>query len=207
VRRVAAILPTLGSAAGGYVLLVRGALTIDLDLGRSIRLLGPITRTIAAPREIVFDVIARPYLDRTPKAMQAKLEVLDRGSNMVLAAHYTTVGRLTTTTLETVRFQRPHLIAFRLVRGPVPHVIETTNCAKARTAPSSSTRASSALTCGSSGNGGPTASRDPGNAPSRTRSIRSRAKPSDAPARPYHDDKPQVPVRTRRSRPRRDEPA
>lgn len=27
--------------------------------------------------------------------------------------------------METVHFQRPHQIAFRLVRGPVPHVVET----------------------------------------------------------------------------------
>jgi len=33
-------------------------------------------------------------------------------------------GRLTAVTLETVTFDRPHRIAFRLVRGPVPHVAE-----------------------------------------------------------------------------------
>ena len=32
---------------------------------------------------------------------------------------------MTTSTLETVRFERPERIAFRLVRGPVPHVAET----------------------------------------------------------------------------------
>jgi hypothetical protein len=51
--------------------------------------------------------------------------VLERGSDMVLAAHYTTAGRLTTTTVETVRFERPHRVEFRVVRGPVPHVLET----------------------------------------------------------------------------------
>jgi hypothetical protein len=44
---------------------------------------------------------------------------------MALAAHMTTTGRLTTTTVETVRFERPHRISFRLLRGPVPHVVET----------------------------------------------------------------------------------
>ena len=43
---------------------------------------------------------------------------------MVLAAHYTRSGRLTTTTVETVRFERPERIWFRLLRGPVPHVLE-----------------------------------------------------------------------------------
>lgn len=118
-------LPALGGAAAGYVLVVRGALTLDLELGRRTRPLGPITVTIAAPAETVFDVISAPYLGRTPRAMQHKLNVLERGSDMVLAAHYTTVGRLTTTTVETIRFERPHRVSFRLVRGPVPHVLET----------------------------------------------------------------------------------
>jgi hypothetical protein len=45
---------------------------------------------------------------------------------MVLAEHYTPLhgGRLTATTLETVTFDRPHRVCFRLVRGPVPHVAE-----------------------------------------------------------------------------------
>lgn len=58
--------------------------------------------------------------------MRDKLHVLERGSDMVLAAHYTPVGWLgVTTTVETVRFQRPSQIDFRLLRGPVPHVLET----------------------------------------------------------------------------------
>jgi hypothetical protein len=80
---------------------------------------------MAAPREIVFDVISGPYLAKTPRALD-KLEVLERGSDLVLAAHFTDVGwGLTATTVETVRFERPERIAFRLVRGPVPHVLET----------------------------------------------------------------------------------
>jgi len=42
----------------------------------------------------------------------------------VLAAHYTRAYGLTATTLETVRFERPERVHFRLVRGPVPHVVE-----------------------------------------------------------------------------------
>lgn len=124
-RRIAALLPALATAVGGYTLLVRGALTLDLDLGRRVRPLGPINRAIAAPPDTVFDVIANPYLDRTPRAMRDELEVLERSTDMVLAAHFTTVGRRTTTTVETVRFERPHRVTFRLVRGPVPYVIET----------------------------------------------------------------------------------
>jgi hypothetical protein len=125
VRRTAPLLTAFGLGAAGYALVVRGALTLDLELGRRTRPLGPITVTILAPPDTVFEVVSTPYLDRTPRAMRHKLEVLERGNDMVLAAHHTTVGRLTTTTIETVRFERPHRISFRLVRGPVPHVLET----------------------------------------------------------------------------------
>lgn len=124
-RRIAALMPGLAGAAGGYALVVRGSLTLDLDIGRRVRPLGPITIAIAAPPGTVFDVIASPYLGRTPRAMQDKLRVIERGSDMVLAAHFTTAGRLTTTTVETVRFERPYHVSFRLVRGPVPYVVET----------------------------------------------------------------------------------
>jgi uncharacterized protein YndB with AHSA1/START domain len=121
-RRLLALLAPL---AGIYVLVVRGALTLDLGIGRRIRPLGPLDRTIAAPPETVFDVIAGPYLGRTPRAMHDKLQVWERSSDMALAAHFTGAGSLTTTTVETVRFERPHRISFRLLRGPVPHVVET----------------------------------------------------------------------------------
>jgi len=121
-RRLLALLALL---AGIYVLVVHGAVTLDLGIGRRTRALGPLTRTIAAPPETVFDVIAAPYLGRTPRAMQDKLQVWERSSEMALAAHFTPAGRLTTTTVETVRFERPHQISFRLLRGPVPHVAET----------------------------------------------------------------------------------
>ena len=43
----------------------------------------------------------------------------------MLAAHYTRAYGLTATTIETVRFEPPERVHFRLVRGPVPHVVET----------------------------------------------------------------------------------
>ncbi|MGH3042319.1 MAG: SRPBCC family protein, partial [Gaiellaceae bacterium] len=113
-----------GTAFGLYGLLVRGALTLDLGIGRRMRPLGPITLHIDAPREVVYEVIAAPYLRRTPRALEEKLRVVERGTDMVLAAHFTEVGALVTTTLETVRFQAPRSVHFRLVRGPVPHVVE-----------------------------------------------------------------------------------
>jgi hypothetical protein len=116
----------IAGLSGVYVQVIRGALALDLGIGRRVRALGPLRTHVAAPREVVFDVIAGPYLGRTPRALGDKLEVLERGSDLVLAAHFTEVGRgVTATTVETVRFERPERITFRLVRGPVPHVLET----------------------------------------------------------------------------------
>jgi uncharacterized protein YndB with AHSA1/START domain len=122
------VLGTLGGTsllAGAGLLVTRARLTLDLGVGRRLRPLGPITLQIAAPPELVFDVIAGPYLGRTPRALRGKLDVIERGADLVLAAHFTPVAhRLTVTTVETVRFERPHRISFRLVKGPVPHVLE-----------------------------------------------------------------------------------
>jgi hypothetical protein len=116
----------LAGVAKVYILVVRGALTLDVGVGRGVRPLGPMHAQIAADPETVFDVIAAPYLGKTPHAMEGKLRVLERGTDMVLAQHFTDVGRgQTAVTVETVRFVRPHTITFRLVRGPVPHVTET----------------------------------------------------------------------------------
>jgi hypothetical protein len=109
-----------------YGLTVRGSLTLDTGIGRRLRPLGPLTVPIAAGRETVFDLIVAPYLGRTPRALQAEIEVLERSTDMVVAAHRTPVaGGLVTTTVESVRFERPDLVSFRLLRGPVPLVIET----------------------------------------------------------------------------------
>jgi hypothetical protein len=68
VRRLLGISGLFGGAVGGYRLLVRGALTVDLGIGRRVRPLGPIDRTIQAPREVVFEVIA----DRTVGALHVR---------------------------------------------------------------------------------------------------------------------------------------
>jgi hypothetical protein len=108
-----------GVAAAGYVGLVTGACPIDLGIGRRIRPLGPQLVDMAAPREVVFDVIAQPYLGRAPRALADKLRVLERGSDMVLAAHFTPLGGrlgLVAQTVETVRFTPPR--AGRVPAGP-----------------------------------------------------------------------------------------
>ena len=128
-RRRAGLLVAAGAltvvARGGYRLLARGELTLDIGLGRRRQPLGPLLQEIAAPPELVFDVIAAPYFGRAPPGLADKLEGWERGTDMVLAAHYTQVKCGTTTTLETVRFERPGRIDFRLVRGPVPHLVES----------------------------------------------------------------------------------
>lgn len=124
---VGAVVAAAGvSAAAGYVGLVTAAFPVDLGIGRRHRRLDPLAVTIQAPRDTVFAILAAPYLGRQTRALAEKIQVLERGTDMVLAAHRTPIrGRLVATTVETVRFTRPDRIDFRLVRGPVPEVTET----------------------------------------------------------------------------------
>jgi hypothetical protein len=62
-----------GVTAAGYVGLVTGACPLDLGIGRRLRPLGPQLVDMAAPREVVFDVIAQPYQGRAPRALADKL--------------------------------------------------------------------------------------------------------------------------------------
>lgn len=122
---LAAIVP-VALAAVTLALLSLGKLTVDLGWGRRLRPLGPLVVRIDAPRETVFDVIAVPYLRANPpRELREKVEVLERGSDVVVAAHRTHVGRITTLTVESVSFSRPDEIRFRLLRGPVPYVTES----------------------------------------------------------------------------------
>ena len=118
-----------GTTAAAYLGLVTGACPLNLDLGRRVRPLGPQTVRITASREQVFDVIAQPYLGRQTRAVAEKIQVLERGTDLVLAAHRTPLHtprcrRLAATTVEAVRFTSPERVDFRLVRGPVPYVVE-----------------------------------------------------------------------------------
>lgn len=129
--RLTTLLATVAAGLGGagtatYLGLVTGRLSLDLGIGRRTRPLGPITVDIAARCEVVYAVSAAPYAERRPRAMAEKVRILHRTDQMVLAAHHTPVGnRLTAVTVETVTFDPPHRIGFRLVRGPVPLVTET----------------------------------------------------------------------------------
>ena len=108
-----------------YRALVSGALSLDTGIGRRVRPLGPLSIDIGAPREVVFDVIAAPYVRNAGREAGDHIEVLERGSDMVVAAHFTPVaGGMVATTVEAVGFHRPDEFTFRLLRGPVPHVHE-----------------------------------------------------------------------------------
>jgi hypothetical protein len=125
--RIASTLGMVAASAGAaYAGLVTGALAVDLGVGRRTRPLGPLSVDIGATREEVFDLLARPYLGPRPtRAAQEKITVLERGSDMVLALHRTPVRPgVVARTVETVRFTRPERVDFRLVRGPVPYVVE-----------------------------------------------------------------------------------
>lgn len=129
-RAVLAAVASAGGAiaagTGMYFGLVTGRLTIELGVGRRTRPLGPLEIEIAAPRATVYRVLTAPYAERRPRAMAAKVDVLERTEQAVLAVHRTPVGRrLTAVTVETVTFDPPTRIGFRLLRGPVPLVTET----------------------------------------------------------------------------------
>ncbi len=116
----------LAAVAIALALLSLRRLTLDTGWGRRLRPLGPQVIRIGPPREIVFDLVRVPYLSATPpRELREKVQVIDRGGNLVLAAHRTTVGRFTPTTVESVSLDRPGRVSFRLVRGPVPFVRET----------------------------------------------------------------------------------
>jgi hypothetical protein len=109
-------------SAGLFLLLAMGRLHLDLGWGRSIHELGPITVCIAAPRELVFEIIAAPYLGRTPR--ESGIEVLARSDDLAVAAHHTKVHFYTARTVEVVEFGPPTRVAFRHLTGPVPHAVE-----------------------------------------------------------------------------------
>jgi Polyketide cyclase / dehydrase and lipid transport len=105
-----------------FLLLAMGRLHLDLGWGRSVHELGPITIRIAAPPELVFEVISAPYLGRAPRG--SGIEVLAGDDALVVAAHHTKVHFYTARTVEVVAFEPPTSVGFRHLTGPVPHAVE-----------------------------------------------------------------------------------
>lgn len=105
-RRSAGVVVVGAAVAGGYLGLVTGAVPIDLGVGRRTRPLGPFGVDIEAPQDLVFDVLSEPYLGRQTRTVADKIRILERGSDMVLAAHRTALrGRLVATTVCLHRFR------------------------------------------------------------------------------------------------------
>jgi hypothetical protein len=105
-----------------FLLLAMGRLHLDLGWGRSLHALGPIEVRIAAQRDLVFELISAPYLGGAPG--DSGVHVLAAGGDLVVAAHDTNVHFYTARTVETVRFEPPKRVDFKLLTGPVPHAVE-----------------------------------------------------------------------------------
>jgi hypothetical protein len=112
----------LVGVAVGFLLLAMGRLHLDLGWGRSFHELGPIEIRIAAPRDLVFEMISEPYLHHNPK--HSRIDVLARGKDLAVAAHHTKVHFYTAITVEAIKFEPPDRIGFRHLSGPVPYAIE-----------------------------------------------------------------------------------
>ncbi|MGH2955974.1 MAG: SRPBCC family protein [Solirubrobacterales bacterium] len=109
-------------AAGSFLLLAMGRMHLDLGWGRSLHELGPITLQIAAPRDLVFEMISAPYLGRAPEG--AEIDVIARDRSLVVAAHLTKVHFYEARTVEAVQFEPPARVVFKHLTGPVPHAVE-----------------------------------------------------------------------------------
>jgi hypothetical protein len=109
-------------AAGMFLLLAMGRLSLDLGWGRTVHPLGPITIPISAPRDLVFEVVSAPYTGRAPGG--SGIEVLAGSDVLVVAAHHTKVHFYTARTVEAVELEPPSRVGFRHLTGPVPYAVE-----------------------------------------------------------------------------------
>ena len=107
-----------GVAYGVFILMSRGRFALDVGWGRSYFPLGPIEVSMAAPRELVFDIIQGAYSERAPAEVKRHIKVTERGGDQVVAEHRTPLKFLDAITVETVRFERPSRVSFALLRGP-----------------------------------------------------------------------------------------
>ena len=94
-----------------------GRLHLDLGWGRSRHRLGPLQYEIAAPRELVYEILSAPYLGR---ARKDTIDVLAAGGSLVVAAHLTRVHFYQARTVEVIELELPSRIGFRRLTGPVP---------------------------------------------------------------------------------------
>ena len=115
-----------GVTAAGYVGLVTGACPVDLGIGRRVRPLGPQLVDMAAPREVVFDVIAEPYLGRAPRRWPTSSGCWNAAATWSwppISPPRRAAGPGRPDGGDGP-VHPPERVDFRLVRGPVPHVVE-----------------------------------------------------------------------------------
>jgi hypothetical protein len=112
----------IAGATGMFLLLAMGRLWLDLGWGRSVHALGPITVRIAAPRDLVFEVVSAPYTGRAPRG--SGIEVIAKSDALVVATHHTKVHFYTARTVEVVELEPPGRVGFRHLTGPVPYAVE-----------------------------------------------------------------------------------
>jgi hypothetical protein len=86
---VVGLLVLVAVIASLYPGTVTGALVIDTGWGRRLQPLGPISVDIAADRKSVYGLLIQPYFGGATHALADKVQVVERGSNVVLAAHRT----------------------------------------------------------------------------------------------------------------------
>ena len=111
----------LALVAGAFLLLAMGRLHLDLGWGRSVHQLGPIAIQIEAPRELVFEIVAAPYLGR---ASPSDIDLLAGDERLAVAIHHTQVHFYTARTVELIELDPPSRVEFRHITGPVPHAVE-----------------------------------------------------------------------------------
>jgi hypothetical protein len=112
----------IAGMAGAFLLLAMGRLHLDLGWGRSVHELGPIEVRIEAPRDLVFELISVPYLDRAPG--DSRIDLLARGTDLAVARRHTKVHFYEARTVELIEFEFPARVGFRHITGPVPYAIE-----------------------------------------------------------------------------------
>jgi hypothetical protein len=119
VAALALVLLTL--VGGAFLALAMGRMHLDLGWGRSRHGLGPLQLRIAAPRELVYEILSAPYIGR---ARNKSIEILARDDSLVVAAHLTKVHFYEARTVEAVDLEPPSRMGFRHLTGPVPYAVE-----------------------------------------------------------------------------------
>lgn len=115
------VLALVAMSAGALLALAMGRLHLDLGWGRSRHPLGLLRYEIAAPRELVYEILSAPYLGR---ARNDTIDVLAADESLVLAAHLTKVHFYEARTVEAIELEPPSRMGFRHLTGPVPEATE-----------------------------------------------------------------------------------